>query len=37
MVAQPMRGLVELEIATRQDLQGWQVADFWQPDGGFEI
>jgi hypothetical protein len=38
-VAQPLRGLIKAEIATRKDLQGWQVADFWQPnpDGEFEI
>jgi len=36
-VAQPMRGLVELEIATQKALQGWQVTTFWQSDGGFEI
>jgi hypothetical protein len=36
-VAQPLRALVEAEIANRKDLQGWQVATFWQPDGGFEF
>jgi hypothetical protein len=38
-VAQPMRALVELEISLRPDLQGWQVATFWQsdPDGKFEL
>jgi hypothetical protein len=38
-VAQPIKALVEAEIASRHDLQGWQVARFWQsnPDGSFEI
>jgi hypothetical protein len=37
MVAQPLRALVEMAIATQKNLQGYQVANFWQPDGGFEI
>jgi hypothetical protein len=38
-VAQPLKALVELDIATRHDLQGWLVATFWQPnpDEEFEI
>jgi hypothetical protein len=38
-VAQPIKGLVELEIASRHDLQGLLVATFWQPnpDEEFEI
>lgn len=38
-VAQPIKALVEAEIATQKSLQGWQVATFWQPnpDGGLEI
>jgi hypothetical protein len=37
MVAQPLQALVEMEIASRHDLQGWQVADFWLPNGDFEF
>jgi hypothetical protein len=44
-VAQPLRALVEMAFAeraggnlsTQKNLQGWQVATFWQPDGGFEF
>jgi hypothetical protein len=38
-VAQPIKALVEAEIASRHDLQGWQVATFWQQnlDEEFEI
>lgn len=38
-VAQPLKALVEAEIANNNNLQGWQVAIFWQPDpdGRFEI
>jgi hypothetical protein len=36
-VAQPLKALIEAKIASRKDLQGWQVATFWQPDGGFEF
>lgn len=36
-VAHPLKGLVEAEIASRKDLQGWLLTRFWQPDGGFEI
>jgi len=38
-VAQPLKALIEMEIATQKNLQGWQVANFWQsdPDGRFEI
>lgn len=32
MIAQPLKALVELEISLRDDLQGWEVATFWQPD-----
>jgi hypothetical protein len=39
MVAQPFKALVAAEIAFRHDLQGWEVATFWQqnPDGSFKI
>jgi hypothetical protein len=34
---QPLQALVEMEIASRHELQGWQVADFWLPNGDFEF
>jgi hypothetical protein len=37
MVAQPLQALVEMEIASRNDLQGWEVATFWLPNGDFEF
>jgi len=38
-VAQPIKALVKLAIANRNDLHGWQVATFWQqnPNGEFEL
>jgi len=37
MVAQPLKGLIKLEIAQREEFQGYKVADFSVPDGGYEV
>jgi hypothetical protein len=37
VVAKPTRSLVEAALANRNDLHGYQIVDFWQPEGGYEI
>jgi hypothetical protein len=37
MVAQPLKGLIKALVAQRDDLQGYEVADFTVPDGGYEV
>lgn len=37
MVAKPTRELVEAALAKSDDLQGYQIVDFWQPEGEFEL
>jgi hypothetical protein len=37
VVAKPTRELVIEAIATRNDLHGYEIVNFWQPDGGYEI
>jgi hypothetical protein len=37
VVAHPSIELIEKAIATRQNLQGYRIVDFWQPQGNFEI
>jgi hypothetical protein len=37
VVARPTRELVEAAIATRQDLHGYEIVNFWQPEEGYEI
>ncbi|NJP22359.1 MAG: hypothetical protein HC763_28830 [Hydrococcus sp. CRU_1_1] len=37
VVARPTRDLVEKAIANRNDLHGYQIVDFWQPQMGYEI
>ncbi|NJO93399.1 MAG: hypothetical protein HC820_01735 [Hydrococcus sp. RM1_1_31] len=36
-VAQPFKGLIELEIVQREEFQGYEVADVTVPDGGYEV
>jgi hypothetical protein len=37
VVAKPTRELVEAAIATRDDLHGYEIVNFWQPECGYEI
>jgi hypothetical protein len=37
VVAKPTRELVEKALANRNDLHGYEIVDFWQPEGGYEI
>ncbi|NJO94330.1 MAG: hypothetical protein HC820_08285 [Hydrococcus sp. RM1_1_31] len=37
MVAQPLKALIEMAIALRKDLKGYKIAQYWIPDGGYEI
>jgi hypothetical protein len=37
VVAKPTRSLVEAAIATLQDLHGYEIVNFWQPEEGYEI
>jgi hypothetical protein len=37
VVARPTRELVEAALANRNDLHGYQIVDFWQPQSGYEI
>jgi hypothetical protein len=36
-VSRPTRELVEAAIATRSDLHGYEIVNFWQPQVGYEI
>jgi hypothetical protein len=36
-VSRPTRALVSEAIANRDDLQGYEIVDFWQPQFGYEI
>lgn len=36
-VSRPTRALVEAAIALRNDLHGYQIVNFWQPEGDFEL
>lgn len=37
VVAQPTRELVESAISQRNDLHGYEIVNFWQPQFGYEI
>jgi hypothetical protein len=37
VVAHPSMELVEAEIAHREDLSGYRIVDFWQPEDYFEL